>query len=169
MSECAGCVKSQRQNAAEPQHVSKLAELDVGITVQREEPHPGKQSDDAEIDRGADQPGDPRGDAQVHAELVTLPRLNANVNTTIAAVVTVTARRVSASPGSESLASLVVAGVEVRTIHPLLVKFKEDVGWDAGRCDETRVAGSQGQGRPAAASWTCAADPFHGDAGYVRS
>ena len=51
---------------------------------------------------------------------VTLPRLNANVMTTIAAVMTVTARRVSASPGRRGRASSEAAGAEVRTVHPLL-------------------------------------------------
>ena len=52
--------------------------------------------------------------------LVTLPRLKAKVMTTIAAMTRVIARRVSASPGSETPPSCIVAGLEVRTVHPLL-------------------------------------------------
>ena len=121
--QCAGRIKRQRQNAAEPQHAQKLDELKVAITVQRLESHPSEQPYDAEIDSGPDQLGGPRGYAEVQAKPHTLPRLNANVNTTIAAVTMVTARRVSTSPGSVSLAAPAAMGlgIGVLTARPLLV------------------------------------------------
>ena len=51
---------------------------------------------------------------------VTLPRLNAKVSTTMAAVMTVTARRVSAAPGSGRRGSCEGAGITAGTVHPLL-------------------------------------------------
>ena len=51
---------------------------------------------------------------------VTLPRENANAIATIDAVMPVTARRVSASPGTPGLACSGMAGREVRTVRSSL-------------------------------------------------
>jgi hypothetical protein len=45
-----------------------MHEIGAGVAVRGQEPHPDQQADDAQVDRGADQPGDPDGDAQVQAQ-----------------------------------------------------------------------------------------------------
>jgi hypothetical protein len=62
-------VQGQGEQAAEPQHPAQAGELGGRVAVQGQEPHSGQQPDDAEVDRGADEPGDPRGDAQVQAQV----------------------------------------------------------------------------------------------------
>src|SRR5580658_6423466 len=66
---------------------------------------------------------------------VTLPRLNANVITTIIAVMTVTARRVSTSPGRPGRSCSGAGGREVRTVCSSL--------W----CGSLRAGGSRLPGR----------------------
>jgi hypothetical protein len=80
-------IEGERENAAEPRHAPGLGQLIVAVAVQGQEAYPGEQADDAEVTGRGDQPRDPGGDAEVQAQLVTLPRLNANVRTTIAAVI----------------------------------------------------------------------------------
>ena len=68
MAQGAGDVEGEGEQAAEPQQAARPGELGAGVAVQGQEPDAGQQAGDAEVDGGGDQPGDPRGDAQVQVQ-----------------------------------------------------------------------------------------------------